>query len=903
MYEVSTKRFINLLHWLVLGVLLLVTWAAWDTARQTRDADLSNYFELRVRDAVRLTSQRMLAQEQVLRGVKGLFVSSDEVTRRNFHEYIRSLYLDENFPGILGVGYALVVPDREREKLTASIHREGLPEYRLWPDGKRELYTTIIYLEPFSGRNLRAFGYDMYSNPVRREAMERSRDSGVAALTGKVELVQETDQDVQAGFLIYLPVYRQGKPHNSLEERRTNIIGWVYSPMRMNDLARGMYGEEADDLDIEIYDGKQIAPETLMYESYPAAGENVVPSLVSVLQLEFAGHAWTMRIRGLPGIAKRVAAVDPGVIAFDGIFASVLLSLLTWVLSTGRARAMQYARELNRELSFSEERAKNAIAASNTAIWDFDLQTGKVHLSESWSKMRGGDFLPTDTTIRELSDLVPETEQQSVRNAIVLAAKGQNASAYRVIHRVRRFDGAYIWVRSEGRVVERTADGMALRMVGTNQDITEKKLADDALERTLMEVEDLYDHAPCGYHSLDAEGVIVKMNNTELQWLGYSREEVTGRKKLTDFLTPSSVGIFQDRFPEFKKLGFIRDLELEVSGKDGVIRNWLVNSTAIYDANGDFSMTRSSVFDISNRKKMQEKIAMAETNLRAIIDNVPFLIWMKDTEGRFVTVNRAFLESTGLKNMDEIVGKTDLDLWPAELADKYRADDIEIMNKRMQKQTEERSMDQGMATWVETTKTPVISVDGTLLGIAGFARDITSIKLSQEQVQHLAHHDTLTGLPNRTLLNDRLRQALATARRDKSRLALIFLDLDKFKPINDTYGHHIGDLVLKAASKRMQECVRESDTVARFGGDEFMVLLPEIGGEHDARGVAEKIRQALSRPFHIAEHQFEISSSLGIAIYPQHGKNEIQLIKCADMAMYYAKSAGRNTVKVYQPDM
>ncbi len=172
-----------------------------------------------------------------------------------------------------------------------------------------------------------------------------------------------------------------------------------------------------------------------------------------------------------------------------------------------------------------------------------------------------------------------------------------------------------------------------------------------------------------------------------------------------------------------------------------------------------------------------------------------------------------------------------------------------------------------------------------------------------ERIKHFAYFDALTDLPNRMLFSDRLQQALVSAKREKVRAALMFLDLDKFKPINDTFGHHIGDLLLKETAKRMQSCVRESDTVARIGGDEFVVLLTTTDTAKDALLVAKKILDALRLPFVIEQHQLQISCSIGVAIYPEHGSNEITLSDNADAAMYYAKAHGRDTVKLYQPEM
>jgi diguanylate cyclase (GGDEF)-like protein len=192
--------------------------------------------------------------------------------------------------------------------------------------------------------------------------------------------------------------------------------------------------------------------------------------------------------------------------------------------------------------------------------------------------------------------------------------------------------------------------------------------------------------------------------------------------------------------------------------------------------------------------------------------------------------------------------------------------------------------------------------DGSVLW-HGFIADITDSKNAAAQIQHMAQYDQLTDLPNRALLSDRLQQALAIAKREQTRLALLFMDLDKFKTINDSLGHAVGDVLLQRAATRMQNCMRESDTIARIGGDEFVVLIPHIETEQDAFLVSEKIRISLEQPFEIEGYVLNISTSIGIAIYPEQGEDEIELAKHADLAMYYAKQSGRNNVLIYHPDM
>lgn len=205
----------------------------------------------------------------------------------------------------------------------------------------------------------------------------------------------------------------------------------------------------------------------------------------------------------------------------------------------------------------------------------------------------------------------------------------------------------------------------------------------------------------------------------------------------------------------------------------------------------------------------------------------------------------------------------------------------------------------GSLVWTEAIAKYFYNDESGQVEIHGVTRDISERKKAQDEIHHMAMHDLLTGLPNRILLNDRLQQSLVAARRDDDRLALMFIDLDQFKPVNDTLGHDVGDQLLKQAAARMQDCVRESDTVARIGGDEFIVLLRTVADEQDALRVAEKINACLRLPFDFACRQLAISCSIGVALYPEHGNDGVELLKNADIAMYHAKELGRNNVQLF----
>jgi len=209
----------------------------------------------------------------------------------------------------------------------------------------------------------------------------------------------------------------------------------------------------------------------------------------------------------------------------------------------------------------------------------------------------------------------------------------------------------------------------------------------------------------------------------------------------------------------------------------------------------------------------------------------------------------------------------------------------------------------GNVRWIKNTVVPQCDREGRVVAYDGLVSDITARKQAEQKVRHAAHYDGLTDLPNRELLCDRLRQALIRALRHGRVLAVMVLDLDRFKKINETLGHTVGDQLLSAVSERLVRCVREDDTVARPGGDEFIILFADLAGEHDVSFVARKIQEALLKGFSIAGQEFFLTTSIGISLFPAHGADEETLIKNADAAMYQAKAVGGNNFQFYAPAM
>lgn len=300
-------------------------------------------------------------------------------------------------------------------------------------------------------------------------------------------------------------------------------------------------------------------------------------------------------------------------------------------------------------------------------------------------------------------------------------------------------------------------------------------------------------------------------------------------------------------------------------------------------------------------RKAHRQLVEIQKRQQALMDSIPDLAWVKDTESRFIAVNAKFKPVFGVEP-DKLVGKTDFDLSPHRDAEHYQEDDREVMRTGKPLRTEERiAKENNTWGWAETIKVPVYDADNNIVGTAGVARDITERKQAEQRIEFLANHDALTGLPNRRLAEDRLKQALARATLNNEKLAVLFLDLDYFKSINDSVGHSIGDALLQVVAERLTGCVRSIDTVARLAGDEFVILLPDIQGLHEAEATATKIQEAVARPYSFDNSEYHVSTSIGISLYPDHGDQDAILLRNADIAMYRAKDRGRNCHQVFTP--
>ncbi|HPF58481.1 MAG TPA: GGDEF domain-containing protein [Candidatus Competibacteraceae bacterium] len=484
----ARTQILVLLPWLILALGFGMTYVLWQNARQDAMRALEAEFRLWVNKIADRIEYRLDDYVHILRGVVGLFDASEVVTRQEFHHYVEALRLGERYPGIQGIGFSLFIPSGQKTAHIAAIRQEGFPNYTIHPEGERAFYTAVVYLEPFSGRNLHAFGDDMSSEPVRWAAATRARDEGKAALSGKVILQQETAAGIQPGFLLFVPVYRHDDvPLTTIEVRRAKLIGWVYSLLRMDDFMDSIlrsfdFNELWSNLNIEIYDGVDLLPDTRLFMLHPVTTAITAnPAFWAVQRFLFWGHPWSLQITSTARFEAKLLSEKAILLAVTGSISSLLLALLVKVLTSSQQRiaaVLQQTARINQQLS---ERERDLLWAQRTAqlgSWSYDLLTQQPAWSEGMFRVWGLDpnrGTPAYDAHREF--IHPEDWPRF--NEAVQAAVEQG-EPYRLDLRIRRPDGEE---RSIIMICTPHLDeqGHVVKLSGTNQDITDRKRLEAAL--------------------------------------------------------------------------------------------------------------------------------------------------------------------------------------------------------------------------------------------------------------------------------------------------------------------------------------------------------------------------------------------------------------------------------------
>lgn len=623
----------------------------------------------------------------------------------------------------------------------------------------------------------------------------------------------------------------------------------------------------------------------------PVSGERRLMTIVTVLPPHLPMDVpLVLNISRDYGAAMSVwrrAAYRQGAIVVSIALASMLL-----LFGFQRRLKSQYAELEKADLEIQRQHAQllNAQHIAHLGSWEVDARSEKLTCSQETARIFEIDIGSRPLSRADLFDAVhpDDTLLASGADQEPLNAADTREATYRLLMR----DGRVKWV-SERSKVEFDERGRLVRTVGTVQDITESKLARDSLLASEAKLRMLLDHAADAVFIAARDGYWTYVNAEAERLVGYSAAELIGRT-VFDLVPEPHRELHRKNFAQLTDGVPVRG-ELRLVHKDGHRVPVEVNAVLLPDG-----AIYGACRDVSERIQAEQKLRVAA----AAFETEEGII-ITDSKGTILQTNKAFTLISGY-SADEAIGKTpailssgrqDADfyrrLWGT-LA-KERSWRGEIWNKRKNGEI--------FPEWLTITGVP--DAFGRVSHYVAVFSDITERKAKEEQIRRLAFYDALTGLPNRRLLHDRFEQALRKSARQADHGAVLFMDLDRFKQLNDTHGHEAGDELLKEVGLRAQSCVRENDTVARMGGDEFVVLLEGLSAEAEAarqqaQRVAEKIRLALDRPYEIQGEIHHSSPSIGVCMFSGKSTSVAELLRRADLSMYEAKSVGRNTVRFYE---
>lgn len=771
--------------WLIAFIGVVLTLTSAQQARHDAESEAMQRLAFGADQITLRVEERFAAYALILQGASALFDASESVERTEWRAFVDRLRSSALLGNIEGVGFAPHIPAERLTTHLASVRAEGDVDYRITPAGKRADYGPVLYFEAFGNRDQNALGYDMLSDPTRRAAMEHARDTGQAAMSGRVELITERG-DPQPATLMYLPVYRGGTPPKSIQQRRNALLGWTYIPYRMYDLMAGILDthdwSDGQPLVMSLYADEDGARQELLYRS--TAGPFLAADLVQTRHIKVAEQAWKLVFQYRdPGAA--ITLTTGWWRLAGGLTLTLLLCALIASLLSTRARAQGMSQALTQTLRQREAQLERAVSRLQTiagripgVVYEYRLEPdGRSYFPYASEGMRRIYGIAPERVSKDASPVL-NTIYPSDRDAVVrsINRSGKSLTPWRQEYRIQ-------------------------------------------------------------------------LPNGEVQW------------------------VFGDALPHLEH--------------DGTI-TWY-----------------GMIIDISERKRAESALHTAhlETQrFREALDHVDSYIYMKDRHHRYTYANRATLELLGCDAGTLIGSRDEHFLDPESVARQSVFDRRALAGEPITEEVVNNDAEGRRRVYLEI-KTPIR--DGKeITGLLSTSSDITLLKEHERQLEYLAHYDPLTGLPNRVLLADRMSQAMAHEHRLGRHLAVVYLDLDGFKTINDRFGHAAGDHLLVTLAQRMSQVLREGDTLCRLGGDEFVAVLVDLTEGQSIEPLLHRLLRVVAQPVCYEGQRLMVSASLGVTFYPQaEGIEADQLLRQADQAMYQAKLAGKSRYHLFDADL
>ncbi len=565
-------------------------------------------------------------------------------------------------------------------------------------------------------------------------------------------------------------------------------------------------------------------------------------------------------------------------------------TLFVAALSSERAQAL---RESQRNLG----RFRGLTALSADWYWETDSEHRFTFLSEGYEQRSG--LLITDTLERTRFEIPANAFESGANRQLHLETLRSRAPFHDLVLRRAGFDGKTRWASVSGEPIF-SANGEFHGYRGVGHDITAQKQNALRIEESHRFLDALINAIPSPILVKDEAHRYVAANAAFLDFFSKPLPEVLGKDD-HDFFGPEEAEFFHRTDDEALARGYV---EYESAYPIGEKIHWMFVRKSPLKLPDGGRMIVLIMLDVTERNAAESRLRDSEHRFRDFAQAAGDFAFETDRDGRFTYCSARGDNIWGYAP-EELIGRSPAEFMSEEEATRVR----EWLSENLREDGSFRDLQhhaitkQGEQRWMLVNAVGMFDSDGNRTGQRGSGRDITDRKSVEDRINFLATRDALTGLPNRVLFSDRIAQAIAAAQRTGQKLAVFFMDLDRFKYVNDSLGHDFGDVLLKQVAERMLGCVRKHDTLARLGGDEFVLALEGLNQPEDAAQVATKIVRAIAQPFEIGGHTVTTSTSVGISIFPSDAEDERTLMKNADTAMYHAKEKGRNNVQFFSAGM
>ncbi|WP_342620470.1 EAL domain-containing protein [Rhodoferax sp. GW822-FHT02A01] len=856
-------------------------------------------------------ASRIAGYVEIALGLRGLFVVDPLVDRRSFNEAVTHLDVNSRYPGIKNIAFTRYVAAKDKRRFEAKVRADttlnprGYPNFAIHPPGDRSEYYVADYLWPANG-NQNVQGLDISAQPANLASMQFSRRTGQPVASAPFDLIQETTS--RSGFVIRVPVF-VGKGNGGQEPKEEDFLGSVSITVRVFDLFQQLQSEgHFEGLRVAVTDMGSLLSNS---SSDANTGSLIFSNLLSgsdsgtaiSRMINVHGRKWQLQFQPERHFLSDAERRTPLLLGLAGTLISVLLGILVTLLARGRSLALAQAQASGEALKDSEQRWKFAVEGSGDGLWDWYIPSDVVYFSPRWKSLLGyadgdiGNQLDEFKTRIHLDD----REHEEASKQAHLAGE---TPLYVSEQRLRCKDGSWKWILNRGVVVQRGHDGKPLRMIGTVRDITDKRNIEENLKRKNDLLTSIINNFPGGISAVNGDLTLLAHNELFARMMEF----------------PAS--LFE--IPNVGMEDFVRynvqrgeygpgDPQEQISSRINLARKFLAHRFERVRPNGTVLEVSgvplpgggfvSTYIDITERKHAEAQLRIAAASFESQEG-----MMVTDANQVILRVNRAFTKITGYAP-EEIVGKKpsilksgrhDSDFYHAmwESIKSTGGWQGEVWDRRKNGEIYPKLL----------TISEVKAVDGTVTHYIGTQYDISERKQTEKRIAELAFFDPLTHLPNRTLLLDRLAQSMTNGHRNGSYGAVLFIDLDNFKTLNDTLGHDKGDSLLQQVASRLTSNVREGDTVARLGGDEFVVVLGNLKGSIEeaasqAEMVASKILNALCQTYPLSDTTYRSTASLGVTLFSGHETSIEELLKQADLAMYKSKNSGRNAIRFFDPSM